>query len=249
MKKILLAGESWFVHSIHQKGFDTFNTCTYEEGGATLIAAFEKAGYEVEYMPCHVAMKKFPDTAEALSKYGAVVLSDIGANTLLLADDTFVRSKKAPDRLEAIAAYVRAGGGFAMMGGYMSFAGIEAKAKYAGTPVEEILPVSVKETDDRVEKPAGIGVRVTADHAIVKGIGKNVPDVLGYNKLVEKDAGDVIMRTENGDIMAAACAMGSGRSFVFASDIAPHWAPPEFVAWEGYDVLFGNAARWLCKEM
>lgn len=32
MKKILLAGESWTIHSIHQKGFDSFTTTTYETG-------------------------------------------------------------------------------------------------------------------------------------------------------------------------------------------------------------------------
>ena len=29
---ILIAGESWTVHSIHQKGFDSFTTTEYAEG-------------------------------------------------------------------------------------------------------------------------------------------------------------------------------------------------------------------------
>ena len=30
--RVLIAGESWTVHSIHQKGFDSFTTTEYAEG-------------------------------------------------------------------------------------------------------------------------------------------------------------------------------------------------------------------------
>ena len=43
-KKVLLAGESWSSHTTHVKGFDTFFTSVYEEGGKWLIAALEKSG-------------------------------------------------------------------------------------------------------------------------------------------------------------------------------------------------------------
>ena len=46
-------------------------------------------------MPSHVAARDFPATREALAAYGCVMLSDIGANTLLLHPDTFVRSQDA----------------------------------------------------------------------------------------------------------------------------------------------------------
>ena len=31
-KRVLIAGESWVTHSIHQKGFDSFTTTSYHEG-------------------------------------------------------------------------------------------------------------------------------------------------------------------------------------------------------------------------
>jgi uncharacterized membrane protein len=43
-KRILIAGESWTVHSIHQKGFDSFTTTEYAEGVRWLKAALEKGG-------------------------------------------------------------------------------------------------------------------------------------------------------------------------------------------------------------
>ena len=48
---------------------------------------------------------------------------------------------------------MRDGGGLLMIGGYLSFAGIDGKARYHGTPVEDALPVTIAATDDRVEAP------------------------------------------------------------------------------------------------
>ncbi|MDB5524098.1 MAG: Cytoplasmic protein [Rhizobium sp.] len=36
---LLFAGESWMTHSIHVKGFDSFEMSYYPEGGTQMIAA------------------------------------------------------------------------------------------------------------------------------------------------------------------------------------------------------------------
>ena len=41
---VLIAGESWVTHSIHQKGFDSFTTTSYHEGVGPLRAALESGG-------------------------------------------------------------------------------------------------------------------------------------------------------------------------------------------------------------
>ena len=167
-KRVLIAGESWVTHSIHQKGFDSFTTTSYHEGVGPLRAALESGGFTVDYLPNHVAASTFPGSAAELAPYDAVVLSDIGANTLLLHPDTFERSEPRPDRLAAIAEYVTGGGGLVMVGGYLTFAGIEGRARWAGTPVEGALPVTIGVTDDRVEVPAGVDPEVRrAEHPIV----------------------------------------------------------------------------------
>jgi uncharacterized membrane protein len=81
------------THSLHVKGFDSFTTSTYMEGGSALIAALRSGGVNVTYQPCHLASNAFPDSPESLSAFDVIVLSDIGANTLLLRDSTFVRSE------------------------------------------------------------------------------------------------------------------------------------------------------------
>lgn len=247
--RVLFAGESWVIHSTHMKGFDQFTETKYGEGGSWLIKALEEAGIEVNYMPCHIAANEFPTSLEELKKYDAVILSDIGSNTLLLTEGVFSRGERMPNRLKLIKDYVEEGGGFAMMGGYMTFQGIDAKANYANTAIAEILPVKMMKTDDRCEAPEGVYPEIVAEnHPILQNISKEWPHFLGYNMLFEIDPAHVIARC-NEHIFMAAQEYGKGRTFVFASDISPHWGSPEFLAWESYNTLFSNIAKWLVKEI
>lgn len=242
--RVLIAGESWTIHSIHQKGFDSFTTTEYAEGVRWLRSALETGGWEVIHQPSHVAARDFPFDAQALSKYDCVMLSDIGANTLLLHPDTFVRSKVLPNRLEAIREYVQNGGGFVMIGGYLTFQGIDAKARYRDTAVAEVLPVQMEAGDDRCEKPQGIIPTVRdRDHPIVAGLPDEWPALLGYNRFAAKPDGTVVASV-GADPLIVAGAFGKGRSVAFASDCGPHWAPPPFVDWDGYATLWRQIVGW-----
>ncbi len=83
-KAVLMAGESWVSTATHIKGFDQFPTVTYHTGADPLLEALKKTAYDVTFMPSHLAQREFPLTLEGLKAYDAIVLSDIGANTLLL---------------------------------------------------------------------------------------------------------------------------------------------------------------------
>lgn len=246
MKKILFAGESWVSHTTHIKGFDTFTTCTYGEGAEKLLEALAKAGYDVTYLNNEVAAEKFPRTSEELSQYDAVMLSDIGSNTLLLSAGTFTRSEFLSDRCEALCEYVSGGGSLCMIGGYMSFSGIDGKARYGQTALAKALPVEVLSIDDRNELPAGVTpVVVQKDHAILAGVEESWPRFLGYNRTVAKSESTLIA-TIAGDPFIVAGSYGKGRTAVFSSDCSPHWGSNEFMAWASYDKFWGNLAKWLC---
>ena len=137
--KVLLAGESWVSTATHIKGFDQFPTVTYHTGADELLAALKDSPFDVQFMPAHEAQRDFPQTLEALSAYDAIILSDIGANTLLLHPDTWIHSKTTPNRLRLLRDYVRNGGALLMFGGYYSFQGINGGARYHRTPVEDVL--------------------------------------------------------------------------------------------------------------
>ncbi len=247
-KRVLIAGESWIMHTIHQKGFDDFRTTAYGEGHQWLSSALTAGGFDVEHLPNHLANEKFPLTPADLSVYDAVLLSDIGANTLLLHPDTFTKSVSLPNRLTSIRDYVAAGGGLVMIGGYLTFQGIDAKGRYAGTAVEEALPITMLSVDDRVETPEGTKSRIVdAEHPIVAGLPADWPQLLGYNRLIAK-SGSTVVAVAGTDPLIVAGTYREGRSVAFASDCGPHWAPPSFVEWEGYAQLWQQLVGWVTSR-
>jgi len=246
--KVLLAGESWITIHIHVKGADSFTDSTYEEGADALRNALSGHGIEVDYLPNHVCGTKFPTSIDELAGYSAVLLSDIGANTLLLHPRTFTGLERTPNRLEALKAYVHRGGGLCMIGGYLTFMGMEARGCWRETAVEEVLPVKLHASDDRVEKPEGVVPKVLMpEHPILEGIAGPWPFFLGYNRLEARPDANVIMAVGDHPFLAGR-AVGNGRTAIFASDCAPHWGPPEFMSWKHYGRLWGQLVEWLAHK-
>lgn len=244
MKRVLLAGESWMSYTTHVKGFDSFYTSVYETGEKWLKEALETGGYEVTFLPNHEASEKFPFTMEELREYDCVILSDIGANTLLLPAATFTKSIKMPNRANLIRDYVQEGGSLLMIGGYLTFSGVDAKGKWHDTAVQEVLPVEVLTMDDRMEHCEGIRPVTVKKHEAIKAIPEEWPEILGYNKTLLKPEAE-LAAVVGGDPFIAFGRYGKGKSAVFTSDCAPHWAPPEFCEWEYYNTLWQGILDWL----
>jgi len=245
MARVLIAGESWTTTSIHVKGFDSFTTVAYEEGVDALRGVLLGGGHDVTFMPNHVAATDFPYTAGELAAWDVVVLSDIGSNTLLVPPVVFSRFEAKPNRLAALRDWTRAGGGLAMVGGYLSFQGIEAKANYRGTPVAGVLPVELEAGDDRVESPEHATPTLTAvAHPVTEGLPERWPEILGYQRVRALD-GAQVLATVGDDPLVVVGAVGEGRSLAYTTDVGPHWAPPAFLAWDGYARFWDQAVRWL----
>lgn len=244
--RVLLVGESWVTHSTHLKGFDAFQTTEYVEGAGAFLAALRETGHDVAYVRAHEVATAFPASAEALAAVAdVVVLSDIGANSFLLTPETFNESRIAPNRLTALAEFVRAGGGLLMVGGYLSFSGIDGRARWGRSPIGSVLPVQVDDVDDRVETPEGLEAEVLlGEHPALAGVPTAWPPLLGYNR-VEIGAGSTELVRIGTDPLLAVGRSGAGRVAAFTSDLAPHWAPPDFVAWDGYAPLWDGVVRWL----
>jgi uncharacterized membrane protein len=245
MARVLIAGESWTTTSVHVKGFDSFTTVAYEEGVAPLRDALLEAGHEVVFMPNHVAAVSFPFTIAELDPFDVVLLSDIGSNTLLVPPETFSRFEAKPNRLAVLRDWVRAGRGLAMIGGYLSFQGIEAKANYRATPVADVLPVELELGDDRVETPEHpVPIVRDGTHPLTAGLASEWPAVLGYQRVVAR-AGATTLVEVNGDPLVVVGTAGEGRVLAYTSDIGPHWAPPAMLEWPGYARFWQQAVTWL----
>jgi uncharacterized membrane protein len=247
--KVLLVGESWVSAATHFKGFDQFGSVTFHLGAEPLVAALADSPFALTYMPAHEAAEGFPFEAGGLAEYKAILLSDIGANTLLLPPSVWIHGKPVPNRLKLIRDWTAAGGGLAMIGGYFSFQGIDGRARWRRTPVEEALPVSCLAQDDRLEIPEGFRPEITQPaHPIFAGIEGDWPLLLGANEVEVKQGAEVLARlpaSEGGFPLLVTGRHGQGRTAVWTSDIGPHWLPNDFVAWEGYGRLWRNLLTWL----
>lgn len=247
--RVLFVGESWIKHTIHMKGFDHFVSIEYQEGAGYFLKCLRDANLDVTYIRSHEVSDLFPSTQAELAKYDVLILSDIGANTFLLTNDTFLRSKVRPNLLALAAQFVDSGGGLVKIGGYMSFTGIDARARYGMSPLAAVLPVEMLPSDDRIEMPEGITPTVVAaGHAAISDVpSTDWPALLGYNRTIAKDGSTVIANVGN-DPLIVTGAFGKGRSLAFMSDVAPHWAPPEFMEWRHYPALWISMVRWAARN-
>ncbi|MBM7043790.1 glutamine amidotransferase [Rhizobium lusitanum] len=248
--KVLLVGESWVSSATHYKGFDQFGSVTFHLGAEPLVAALQGSEFDITYMTAHDTVEKFPFSLEELSAYQVIILSDIGANSLLLPPAVWLHGKPVPNRLKIIRDWTAAGGGLVMAGGYFSFQGIDGKARWRRTPVEEALPVTCLPYDDRLEIPEGFRADVKKEHPILAGVDGEWPLLLGANEVVVKEqAGVEVLATlpedEGGHPLLVTGEFGKGRTVAWTSDIGPHWVPNEFVAWPGYATLWKNILRWV----
>lgn len=245
MARVLIAGESWSTTSIHTKGFDVFTSVAYEEGVHDFKSALEVAGHEVTFMPSHVAAQSFPYTTEELDDFDVVVLSDIGSNTLLMPNDVYLRGQARPNRLRVLRDWVHDGGSLLMVGGYLSFQGIEAKANYKNSLLAEALPVVMEGGDDREECPEGAIPRLFGpQHPCTAGLPDAWPPLLGFQRLGARSASEVLAQI-NGHPLLIVGSYQRGRCAAFASDIGPHWVPAEFTQWDGFARLWSQTIEWL----
>lgn len=245
MKKVLFVGESWHVHVTESKGFDTFSFDYYEQATEYIQAALEAAGVEFHHIPSHLVEERFPTTAEGLAEYDMVLFSDVGANTMNLPMNVFQRLIPTVNKLELVREYVRNGGAFVMIGGYLTFQGIQGRGCYKRTAIEDILPVTLLEGDDRVECSQGLTPMMTdSTHPVMAGMPEQWPAVLGYNRLLPKESSSVVARIGD-DPLVVLGQYGKGKVCAYATDCAPHWAPKEFCTWDGFTRLWGNLVDWM----
>jgi uncharacterized membrane protein len=247
--RVLLAGETWVSAASHFKGFDQFGSVTFHSGAGPLLSALAGSRFAVTHLPAHEAVERFPFDAAGLAGFDVVMLSDIGANSLLLPPEVWLHGRTMPNRLRLLADWVAGGGALLMAGGYLSFQGIDGRARWHRTPVEAALPVDCLPHDDRIEVPEGFAPEIAAPgHPVLDGIPPAWPPLLGANEVRARPGAEVVLRLpveQGGHPLLVLGRHGRGRTAAWTSDIGPHWVPQTFSDWPGYARLWRNLLGWL----
>ncbi|MCL2495723.1 MAG: glutamine amidotransferase [Oscillospiraceae bacterium] len=236
------------VQTLEYKGYDFFTGARYHESARIMKNLFEGLGHRFTHIPCHLVPENYPRDMQTLRTYDVILFSDVGSNTFLLLPEMVRSGERAVNLLSLTRRYVEEGGGFGMIGGYMTFQGVEAKGKWKDTSIEGILPVTLLPYDDRTEVPEGADlVCDPGSHPIVAGLPEAWPYVLGYNRLILRPEGKVLVRYEDDPILSVR-EVGKGRTLAYATDCTPHWAPKAMYEWAHYSALWNNIIRWLAGK-
>lgn len=253
MKPVLLAGETFHVTSFASKGYEVGASARFSNGALRWIDALRAGGIDVVQIGGERCEVEFPTTIEQLSDFATVVLSDVGALSLLYTPQTRA-GRRSVNRLDLLRDWVSQGGGLMMAGGYCSFQGIDGLGLYRGTAVESVLPVQLYAGPDGIEAPEGLDPQISAmDHPILNGVS-NIPYVLGMNRVAARlgsDGATLVHCVRGGENLPLLSIrdFGAGRSLAWMSDIGPHWLSADFMEWPGYDRLMSNMVRWLAREL
>lgn len=247
--KVLYVGDTQVNTTTSSKGMDTWTFSFYSDSARYLRNALNASDdIECVHIPSANAVASMPSTLEEFKKYDAVILSDLGYNNVSF-QPGYIEGyvPMGPDRVTALEQYVLEGGGLMMIGGWLSFSGLQGKGLYGGTKIEGIMPVTCEPrgVDDRMEITWGYQLEfVDPEHPTVAGLHWENPYMfLGYNKIhLKKDAH--LIASYNGDVQIASYNPGKGRSLVFASDVGPHWAG-NFLEWPEYKQFWQQMTRWV----
>ena len=250
-KRILLAGETFTISQSASQGFDVGFSSIYANGATHFLESLRESNYLLEQLPSERCETEFPRTLSALGDFSAIILSDIGALSLLFTPESRT-GKPSINRLVLLSDYVEAGGALMMAGGYTSFQGMHGTARYHGTAVEACLPVTCLPHSDGLETPEGQTPQIVLEHPIANGLPGKLPPILGLNRVVVRKEAVVIAETlyrGTRHPLLAVRTFGKGRSLAWMTDIGPHWMSQEFLADPSYGLLMGNMMSWLCADI
>ncbi len=164
--------------------------------------------------------------------------SMISESSLYIISDYPVKNFSS-QQMEQIAEKVRGGAGLLMIGGWESFHG--QHGEYPGTPIADLLPVTMSDNDDRTNCPQPCLVEATGVHPILDNLDwHHPPGIGGYNLITAREHAEVLLQARPFlvsrytpgeytfeeeapvDLLVVGQA-GAGRVAAYAGDVAPHW--------------------------
>lgn len=252
MTRVLYVGDTQVETLIAAKGIDTFTHTYYRDSARVLREALgPRPGIELTHMPAADIRTRFPNSLDALAEYDVIILSDVGyLNFKMPFGNREQLVPMGPNLVQPFKEWVLNGGGLIMAGGWLTFSGIYGKGMWGGSPIEEVLPVTIQRgVDDLVDHPDGATIQVTdPSHPILEGL--EIPQdrlILGYN-LVQPRPDAKVIATSREDPFLVVGEAGKGRSIAYTTDPVFHLCG-NFHEWADYGLLWERMCKWAAHEI
>ncbi len=177
---------------------------------------------------------RFPVTREDINRYHLIVVVDMDV------------SSWPAGTLELCREYVRQGGAMIFFGGRHAFS-----AGYAGSPLEDLAPVTFQAADSLEHAPAGMLLKPGPQ---ADGLTGNTLDWSARPRAywfhpVEPKPGALVIAQADNHAMLVAGQYGKGRVAVFAGTVMgnPPSGQTPFWAWRDWPALMALTVRWLTE--
>ena len=185
----------------------------------------------------------FPDSAERLFAFQAVILGDVEASCF------------TAEQLELLGTFARErGGGVLMLGGVSSF----GRGQYAATPVADMLPVRISPSDGMyadddiraVPTPEGLEhpvMRLAPDPDANRRLWGDLPDLIGITPVagVKPGATTLLVRHDDHQPVLVCQRYGRGRVAAFTSGGSWYWQVSMPASNEIHEKFWKQLVRWL----
>lgn len=168
------------------------------------------------------------------------VLVEQDYQLMILSD--YPASNFSDEQLKRVVDKTKEGMGLLMIGGWESFVGIGGD--YHRTPIQDVLPVVMKDNDDRINFSGPCLVVKEKSHETIDSLplDQQIPAIGGLNAFEAKPGSTVLLSAvqfksrknkkriefeQNATYPLLVLGnYGLGRTAAFASDVAPHWVGP-----------------------
>lgn len=132
---------------------------------------------------------------------------------------------------QSIVQFVRMGGALVVFGSWETYGG-SGGGVFLGTPLEQVLPVKILGSPDKLDDPCAL---VPAEQApfMASIPWEQCPRFNGHNRVAVKPEAHVAARWNNGDPAMVWWQYGKGRVFCFTSTPEGGWGPDVRAQWSG----------------
>lgn len=175
-------------------------------------------------------------SADALTSYDGFILGELiageGVTGARVMDSAIQRSIQ--ERVEDGAGFVHIGGWTSYQGGNNDWGGF-----WHGTPIDEILPVSISSDFDTNDNGCDLPRLLDAKHSIVKGLDwRALQRVGGYNWVSPSDGANVVVIDFKSKApLIVTGSYGNGKTVAFTAGLAGGW-DEDFRKWSDFPQLW-----------